>query len=191
MVVPEDVVEEGVGVPPIPGELRPGPLAGRVRVAQWTVERDRAGRRVGRDDGGGLDGRGAEADADGHPGAVAGEHPGDPDLGRPRPGGRRQRGVVDRVGPDGVLEVVAGRRAVRALRVELHVVDVHLHLGEAAEGQLVLLLRGERDVDAVAHVGADGERLRPAPTGQQVGLVLGEGEQQPGRVAPASRDRDR
>ena len=67
-------------------------------------------------------------------------------------------------------------------------VDVHLHLGEAAEGCLVGLLGRQRDVAAVTDVHSDRQRFLLELPAEQGRLVLGECEQHPLLVTLAWRD---
>ena len=60
---------------------------------------------------------------------------------------------------DGLLVRHAGDHAVGGLRVELHVMDVDVGLGEAGEVVRVVLEARERHCHAVADVGANRERL--------------------------------
>ena len=141
VVVPEDVVQQRVGVPPVADELDAGALAGGVIVGQWTVECDRVGDRVDRHDRCLFDALRAEADAERDTGPILRIQSVHRDGRGPCGRGRGQRGVLDRVRPDRVLVAVPDRCAIGPGGVELHVVDVHLDFGEAAEDVFVAFLR--------------------------------------------------
>ena len=183
VVVPEDVVQLRVGVPLVLDELEAGAVGDRVGVLERCIQGDGAARRVNSEDLPYLDPLAAHADSDERMCGCAGRRAvlelgdaGELQAGGTAAGRLRQRRVLDLVGPDGVLVGKAGRDAVRALHVELHVVDVHRGLGPAVEGARVRDLIGERDLRAVTDVDAQGQRLG-CRVAVDLGLVLGEREQ--------------
>ena len=90
-----------------------------------------------------------------------------------------------------MLVAVPDGGAVGAGGVELHVVDVHLDLGEAAEHVLVAFLRRQRDCATVADVHTYGQWLLFQQAAEQRRLVLRQREQHALQVTLARRHIDR
>ena len=194
MVVPEDVVEGGVGIPAVLDELGAGELTGRVVLLEPLDEGHGLGDRVDRKDL--LDVDRLEPLADGEPrsgrlavgvGADELRYVRQAQDGVAMAGVGEQCRVAHLVGADRVLVGEAGAHAVRALHVELHVVDVHAGLGEVVEGRGVRDLVGQGDGDAVTLIGADRQRVGLRRIGVGGGLVVCQHEDLAVRIGDGRR----
>ena len=182
VVVPEDVVQDDVREPGLLDELGADPLVRSVGVVQGLVERQGGPGDPG--DLAHLEVLVAEPDADPHShpelteiGEVVGQRAREFDLDLAPGRARRQLRVVDLVRPDGLTVDHPGRGAVRAVGVELHVVDVQVRHRERLVGIARVLFRRQGQVDAIADVRPDRERLRGHPAVANLVLVLGEDEE--------------
>ena len=186
VAVIEDRARVDVGVPTIAHELHAHRLAALVVLRQRLVQHNGVVHRVDGGERADLDVGTVQADAEGaadvQPAGVA-----DGDLGgagrgslhQRAPDGRQRtrRAEFRRVRAHGLLEGHAADDAVGGLRVELHEVNVQVHLGVGVEGASILQRTGQHHVDAVAHVGSQHQRLGLFGAGDHGLLVLIQHEQ--------------